>query len=107
MRYTLPPSHGAPSPGRDEERADREHGMVTARRTTPDVQHEEIVPEEATGALAETAPTRALVGTRPRPSFGPEFWILGVAASLPALLGALALLACAGLLPLVPELPVG
>jgi hypothetical protein len=81
--------------------------MVTARRTTPDVQHEEIVPEEATGAITGTVPARARVGARSRPSFGPEYWFLGLAASLPALLGALALLACAGLLPLVPELPVG
>lgn len=81
--------------------------MVTARRTMPETWHGDNEPEEAETTVAETVRVRTTGASRHNPTFGPEYWMLGVAAALPAFLGALALLACAGLLPLVPRLPVG
>lgn len=85
--------------------------MVTARRTTPDTWRAEAEHEaeetERVAIPSEPARPAAAVAARANPTFGPEYWFLGVAAALPALLGALALLACAGLLPPVPRLPVG
>src|SRR4051812_35443908 len=44
---------------------------------------------------------------RHNPTFGLDYWVLGLAAALPSLCCALALLASAGLLPRVPQVPVG
>ena len=44
---------------------------------------------------------------RHNPTFGLDYWVLGLAAALPALCCALALLASAGSLPRVPQVPVG
>ncbi len=44
---------------------------------------------------------------RHNPTFGLDYWVLGLAAALPSFCCALALLAAAGLLPRVPQMPVG
>ena len=80
--------------------------MVTARRITPE-------PSRADDELETGVPTgRPTSGAAPaaplaNPTFGVEYWILGLVAALPTLLAALVLLACGGALPLIPRLPVG
>lgn len=89
--------------------------MVTARRATPEfLPDEQVVAGQipAEPARAEEGPGvgKASVGVPTdwrNPTFGPEYWMLGAAAALPAFLLALALLAAAGMLPLAPRLPVG
>ncbi len=78
--------------------------MVTARR--------EIVSDEETpawrGRDGEAVGAAAVAPeTWRNPTFGMEYWRLGLAAALPSFLAALALLACAGFLPLLPRPPVG
>lgn len=83
--------------------------MVTARRIVPeparaDYDDREIASDTLlAGSPHGATPTEPV----PNPTFGTDFWILGLAAALPAILAALALLACAGTLPLIPRLPVG
>lgn len=83
--------------------------MVTARRSVSEpsrANHEdrELAPGASfAGSPRGTTPTEPV----PNPTFGTDFWILGLAAALPALLAALALLICAGTLPFIPRLPVG
>lgn len=80
--------------------------MVTARRITPEPSRADDEPE--TG-LPTGRPTSGAASTAPvaNPTFGVEFWILGLVAALPTLLAALVLLACGGAVPLLPRPPVG
>lgn len=81
--------------------------MVTARRLMPEPSRD----EDELAAIPASEPGVARHQTSPdgsaNPTFGIEYWGLGLAAVIPALLAALALLACAGALPLIPRLPVG
>lgn len=77
--------------------------MVTARHTTP----ERFRRGAADPYPPEETPEPPTVGARANPTFGPEYWPLGLAAACPALLAALLLLLCAGGLPFVPALPAG
>jgi hypothetical protein len=77
--------------------------MVTARQTTP----ERFRRGAAAPYPPEEAPDPPTVGARANPTFGPEYWPLGLAAASPALLAALLLILCAGGLPLLPALPAG
>lgn len=79
---------------------------VTARRIMPESSRDDDelptpAPEAGRNRRA-TPPEGSTV-----PTFGVDHWGLGLAAIVPALLTAVALLACAGALPLVPRLPVG
>src|SRR5690349_5035824 len=53
------------------------------------------------------APSRSLESERHNPTFGITYWVLGLGASLPSFICAVVLLASAGLLPRVPQLPLG
>ncbi len=75
--------------------------MVTARQTTP----ERFRRGAADLYPPEEAPEPPTVGARANPTFGPEYWPLGLAAAFPALLAALLLILCAGGLPVLPALP--
>lgn len=80
--------------------------MVTARWRMPEPSRDDdelaMPAPEPDAARRSTSPTGAA-----NPTFGSEYWSLGLAAAFPALLAAVALLACAGTLPLIPRLPVG
>ena len=77
--------------------------MVTARQTTP----ERFRRGAADPYPPEEVPEPPTVGARANPTFGPEYWLLGLAAAFPALLAATLLILCAGGLPLLPALPAG
>ena len=77
--------------------------MVTARQTTP----ERFRRGAADPYASEELPEPPTVGARANPTFGPEFWPLGLAAAAPSLLAALLLILCAGGVPLLPALPAG
>ncbi|HEY8599646.1 MAG TPA: hypothetical protein VIL85_14505 [Thermomicrobiales bacterium] len=80
--------------------------MVTARRITPEPARAD---DEPGAGLPTGTPGYGVSPTTPmaNPTFGVEFWILGLAAALPTLLAASVLLACGGAVPLLPRLPVG
>lgn len=77
--------------------------MVTARQATPGRFRRGATAPEA----PEETPELPKVGARANPTFGPEYWPLGLAAAFPALLAATLLLLCAGGLPFVPAPPAG
>ena len=77
--------------------------MVTARQATP----ERFRRGAADPYPPEEAPEPPTVGARANPTFGPEYWSLGLAAAGPALLASTLLLLCTGGLPLLPALPAG
>jgi len=80
--------------------------MVTARRITPEPSR--VDDERGTG-LPAGKPRYGATPTAPvaNPTFGAEFWILGLVAALPTLFAALVLLASGGAVPLIPRPPVG
>lgn len=78
--------------------------MVTVRHTTPQRFRRGTAAE---AGPPEAAPEPPKTGARANPTFGPEYWPLGLAAAFPALLVALLFLLCAGALPLVPPPPTG
>ncbi len=49
----------------------------------------------------------ARVVEQPNPTFGLDYWLLGLVAALPTLVTAAALLICAGVVPALPRLPTG
>jgi len=77
--------------------------MVTARQTTP----ERFRRGAADPYPPDEAPESPTVVARANPTFGPEYWPLGLAAASPALLAATLLILCAGGLPVLPALPAG
>lgn len=80
---------------------------MMARRDIPEPIPDMAAREERPESAASFSPRAPLSRGRANPTFGPEYWALGLAAALPALLAALTLLACAGFLPLIPRLPTG
>ncbi len=80
--------------------------MVTARRITPEPSRAD---DDLETGLPTGTPTSGAAPIAPsaNPTFGAEFWILGLVAVLPTLLVALVLLACGGAVPLLPRPPVG
>lgn len=106
MRYTLPASRSELAIcARGVGRAGG--AMVTARRRMPDPARDEDALVTMAASASGAAPRPASPEGSANPTFGVEYWGLGLAAIVPALLTALALLACAGVLPLIPRLPVG
>lgn len=77
--------------------------MVTARQTTT----ERFRRGAADPHPPDETPEPPTVGARANPTFGPEYWPLGLAAALPALLAATLLILCAGGVPKLPALPAG
>jgi hypothetical protein len=55
---------------------------------------------------APRPPSRSPEPNRHNPTFGPDYWLLGLGASVPALLSAVVLLLSAGLLPRLPQVPL-
>lgn len=80
--------------------------MVTARHITPEPSRADDQLE--TGIPAGLPPYDAAPpAPMANPTFGAEFWLLGLMAALPTLLAALMLLVCGGAIPLIPRPPVG
>lgn len=80
--------------------------MVTARRIMPESSRDDdepLMPAPEDGTTRRAMPPDGAGN----PTFGLDYWGLGLAATVPTLLVAVALLACAGALPLIPRLPVG
>jgi hypothetical protein len=61
----------------------------------------------AATASTPRPPARTPVPDRHNPTFGLDYWVLGLGAAVPSFLCALALLASAGLLPRLPQVPLG
>src|SRR5436853_361238 len=97
--------------------AEWEHDSdTTPREATPSPRADTVrtpLPADKPRPTVNAAPTvqrpssRTLEQERHNPTFGIEYWVLGLGASLPSLLCALVLLASAGVLPRVPQLPLG
>lgn len=77
--------------------------MAMARQTTP----ERFRRGAAERYPPEETPDPPTIGARANPTFGPEYWPLGLAAAVPALLASTLLILCAGGLPFLPALPAG
>ncbi|MFN8541942.1 MAG: hypothetical protein U0232_31245, partial [Thermomicrobiales bacterium] len=74
-------------------------------RTPPPA--EKSRPTESSALNTQRPAARSLESERHNPTFGIDYWVLGLGASLPAFLCAVVLLASAGFLPRVPQLPLG
>jgi hypothetical protein len=64
-------------------------------------------PTDNAAPIVQRPSSRTLEQVRHNPTFGLDYWVLGLGASLPSLLCALVLLASAGVLPHVPQMPLG
>ncbi len=87
---------------------------VTTADTAPAPRAESLrAPAEKPRAGDPAAPgtprssSRTPEAARHNPTFGVTYWVLGLGASLPAFICAVVLLASAGLLPRVPQVPLG
>lgn len=74
-------------------------------RTPPPA--EKSHPAERAAPNTQRPSVRSQELERHNPTFGLDYWVLGLGASLPAFICAVVLLASAGILPRVPQLPLG
>lgn len=93
-----PESETVPSEAAPPSRTDRVRPPAPAEAMRP---AERAAPPERRTQPREPEPSRH------NPTFGIDYWVLGLGSAVPALLCAVALLTSAGLFPRVPEVPLG